>query len=372
MIGLLLGQHLLTAQAQSPEETGPNQEFTLETVDQITDQQSLLASAGGLLLNGNFEEIPFYFQVPNHWVAGGWHRWWTDTTPTMPEFDDLRPWSPPAFDGIHAQVYFKWGTSYEAGIYQEVSGLTPCVPYRLTMWAHNDSLVGVFPHARIGLDPQGTQLTSREFIGPENEYSIVHGGMPPLTVWSREQSNLFTWEQLVVEAEPVGEKLTAILYAYPEHPDDGRTYYFTTFWDAGQLTVSSFSGDRLPVPQNWTPSGFITDVNIVQDGNSLKVTWRTPSPASSQVWYDIIPPSVPITFTASSVVYLPIIANSNASYAYATTLNTTPTTNHQALIPNLEDGQTVSLLLLSRRPYTEACITEIYGPIKITIVQKLR
>ncbi|MCX7949984.1 MAG: hypothetical protein N2509_07710, partial [Treponemataceae bacterium] len=110
-----------------------------------------------LLINGNFDELPFYWRPPNHFIAGGWARWWIDGT-VLPEFDDVRT-QRPYYDGGHAQVYFKWGHTYEAGIYQVVSGLTPCVPYRFTMWARNHSLPGVLPHARIGLDPEGTQLT---------------------------------------------------------------------------------------------------------------------------------------------------------------------------------------------------------------------
>ena len=112
--------------------------FSMETQ---TDHPILTLGtpAGVLLVNGNFEEVPFYWRVPTHWVAGGWYRWWSESTPTLPEFDDIRSWSPRPYDGNHAQVYFKWGQSYEAGIYQEVSGLTPCTPYRLTMWAGNDS-----------------------------------------------------------------------------------------------------------------------------------------------------------------------------------------------------------------------------------------
>lgn len=320
--------------------------------------------AGVLLVNGNFEEVPFYWRVPNHWVAGGWHRWWSESTPTMPEFDDIRPWSPRPYDGYHAQVYFKWGLPYEAGIYQEVDGLTPCLPYRLTAWTRNDSNGEFLPHARIGLDPQGTQLTTRTPLGPEDEDSVVRGGMPPLTVWSPEQTARFTWEQLSVEAEPLGSKLTVILYARPEPL--GNAMYFTTFWDAAQLVTSTFPGGRLPPPTDLIPSDFITNVTITPVLDMLVIEWDTPAPSFHQVWYDILSPTVPVTPTGPYTLYLPLVMKS-LSYAYATPLDTQPATHYRAVISGLEDGQTVRLLLLSHHPTATECRTEVYGPAEIPV-----
>lgn len=362
---IILGHQSLAAWGTSPEHSlSPlSPEMDMET---RTDHPILASGtpAGVLLVNGNFEEVPFYWRVPNHWIAGGWYRWWSESTPTMPEFDDIRPWSPRPYDGNHAQVYFKWGQPYEAGIYQEVSGLIPCTPYRLTMWARNDSNDVILPHARIGLDPQGTQLTSRTPLGPEDEDSVVRGGMPPLTVWSPEQTARFTWEQLSVEAEPLGNKLTVILYARPEPL--GNAVYFTTFWDAGQLITSTFAGNRLPPPMDLTPSEFITNVTITTVLDRLVVEWDTLAPASTQVWYDILSPTVPVTPTGPYVVYLPLVMRS-ISYAYATPLDINPVTHHRAVISDLEDGQIVRLLLLSRHPTATQCQTEIYGPVEITL-----
>jgi hypothetical protein len=320
----------------------------------------------GLLVNGNFDQLPFYWRVPNHFIAGGWARWWMEGS-VIPEFDDVRSWRPWRYDGDHAQVYFKWGNTYEAGIYQVVTGLTPCVPYRLTMWARNHSLDGVLPHARIGLDPQGTPLTTRAPIGPNDEDSVVRTGLPPLTVWSREQTSLFTWEELSVEAEPLGDRLTVILYAYPEHPSDGRTYYFDTFWDAGRLITSTYPGGRLPEPVSWTSSGFITNVVVTPVLDSLVIEWETLAPAPTQVWYDVFSPVSPsITGTLPYTVYLPLVLRS-PFLQNATPLDLAPVTHHRAVIPGLQDGQTVRLYLLSRRPLTDACITEAYGPIEVTV-----
>ncbi|MBC7227585.1 MAG: hypothetical protein H5T61_10180 [Thermoflexales bacterium] len=318
-------------------------------------------SAGpNLLVNGNFDDpnYPFYWRYPNHFVAGGWIRWWIHLT-VLPEYDDARS-QRPYYDGGHAQVYFKWGHTYEAGIYQVVSGLTPCTPYRFTMWARNHSLEGVLPHARIGLDPEGTQLT------PSDDDCAVKTGLPPKTVWSREQTALFTWEELSVEAEPLGNRLTAILYAHPEPPNDGRTYYFDTIWDAGRLITGTYPGGRMPEPVSWTPSGFITNIVTSTLLNTLVVEWDTLAPASAQVWYNVISPTEPISFTGVFTVYLPLVVKS-PYYMFATALEASPSTHHRAVIGNLQNGQIVRFVVLSRRLYGGACVTEVSEPIEVTI-----
>jgi len=320
----------------------------------------------GLLVNGNFDELPFYWRVPNHFIAGGWARWWTIESPTIPEYDDVRPYSPPPYEGNHAQVYFKWGTPYEAGVYQVVSNLTPCVPYRLAMWTRNDAPHSFLPHARIGLDPQGTQLTTRAPLRPDDEDSVVRSGMPPLTVWSQEQTRGFTWEELSVEAEPLGSRMTVILYAHPEPLEIG-TYYFTTFWDAGRLITSTYPGGRLPVPASWTPSGFITNVVVTSVLDWLLIEWDTLAPASTQVWYDVLSPLSPtITGTLPYTVYLPLVLRSPYPQ-YSTPLDLTPMSHHRVGIPGLEDGQIIRFYLLSRHPLTDTCVTEVYGPVEVTV-----
>ncbi|MGB9777640.1 MAG: hypothetical protein ACPL7C_14015 [Anaerolineae bacterium] len=312
-----------------------------------------------LLVNGNFDELPFYWAYPNHHIAGGWMRWWILTD--LPEYDDARA-QRPYYDGGHAQVYFKWGNTYEAGIYQVVPGLTPCIPYRFTMWARNHSLEGVLPHARIGLDPEGTQLTS----GPHEGAVPRPPGLPPKTVWSREQTALFTWEELSVEAEPLGDRLTAILYAHPEPPNDGRTYYFDTIWDAGRLITGTYPGGRLPAPTSWTPSGFITNIVTTTVLNTLVIEWDTQDLASTQVWYTIISPTAPISFTGAFTVYLPLVMKA-PQYDYATPLDVTPVTHHRAVIAGLEDGQIVRFVAVSRRLYEGACVTEVSEPIEVVM-----
>lgn len=289
------------------------------------------ATTNDLLVNGSMEG-DYHWHPPNHYIAPGWERWWIHGT-IMPEFEFSRGSHTYYYDGNRAQVYFKWGDYYTAGIYQVVSGLTPCTPYELKMWGRSHSLDGALPHAKIGLDPQGTDLT------PDG---AVKSGLPPYTAWSGEQTNLFVWEQLSVQAEPWGNSLTAILYAAPR-PGSSAVHYFDTYWDAGSLTQTTYPNGKLPQPASWTPTGFIYNITATPSLNQMIITWNTSQPAPTQVWYNIIPAAQ----TAQ-----------NQAYAYATPLDLTPVTSHRAVIDGLHTGDTVQFVALSRRLNNNQCVTE--------------
>ncbi|HOT92987.1 MAG TPA: hypothetical protein PLJ78_12280 [Anaerolineae bacterium] len=325
--------------------------------------------AVNLLINGDMEMQPYTWYYPNHYVAPYWRRWWYYYS-VIPEYDDTRGGPRPncgeCDGGTHAQVYFKWGPSYQAGIYQRVTGLTPCTPYELSAYARSHSLEGVLPHARVGLDPQGTDMA------PGSDGGIF--SFPPYTAWSAEQTTLFVWEKLSVRAEPLGNSLTAILYAAPQ-PASNRTHYYDSYWDAAVLEPQAFPDNHLPAPDSWTPSGFIYDVQTQKGGNSLTVSWKTRSAASTQVRYEIVPyqPVTPITSTIiislTYQVYLPFVSRdpvpSPHTFTRYTALDTTPVTDHQVIITDIQAGDIVMLVPLSRRPTATTCTTETYYPLVI-------
>ena len=332
------------------------------------DARLQAAAPGNLLVNGGMDDLPFYWMYPNHFVAGGWNRWWIHLS-MLPEYDDTRT-TRPNHEGDHAQVYFKWfakGDEYHAGIYQVVDGLMPCVPYRFTMWARNHTLEGVKPQARIGLDTQGTQLTS----GPED--GAVFGALPASVVWSAEQVNLFVWEQLAVDAEPSGTRLTAITYAHPKLPEVGPfENYADTYWDTGRLEQISFAGGRLPAAPSAVPTSFISTPSASASGNSVTVQWSLTAPAPTQVWYRVIPPSTPSTIigTWSHQVFLPLVQYhmAPAGYTQITALQVNQQqTQYEATIADLQSGDTVRGLIVVRRPVQGACTTQVSVPFGITI-----
>ncbi len=326
------------------------------------------AAPGNLLVNGSMEELPFYWMYPNHHVAGGWGRWWIHGT-TLPEYDDVRT-SRPSYEGDHAQVYFKWfgyGQQYHAGIYQMVNEVVPCVPYRFTMWARNHTLEMVKPRARIGLDPLGTQLTS----GPE-EGAIL--ALPPTTVWSREQVNLFEWEQLSVDVEPVRDRLAAITFAHPELPATGgpASYYADTYWDAGRVERVDFPGGRFPDPATTESVDFISEIAIRPRLDSLAIEWLLDAPAPAQVWYRVVPKPAgdpPETIFIAHQIYLPLVSQSVSPLAYsqATPISSSAGRYHQVVISGLQDGDTVEGVVVMRRPIDGVCTTEISVPFSVRI-----
>jgi hypothetical protein len=305
--------------------------------------------AENLLVNGSMEE-GFYWKYPNHYVANGWKRWWKGKV--IPEYDDVREWRPWKYDGTHAQVYF-WTYPYTAGIYQRVA-VQPCTLYQFSMYGRNHSSSEIDHHARIGIDQYG------------REYGLYMSSLPVDIAWSPEQTFFRTWGLHTVTAESFSDTITAITYVSPE-PNNAP---YDTFWDAAKLTAVPFPNDRLPEPTVWEPSGFITNVVTQESAGAVVIEWDTLEPASTQVWYDIITPTVPITpggtLLISHTVYLPVIRFQRPPdhvYDFATPLDISPTTHHRTVISSLKEGEKVRFVILSRRQIDTACRTEMYGPI---------
>ncbi|MFP4344753.1 MAG: hypothetical protein ACLFU8_08680 [Anaerolineales bacterium] len=334
----------------------------------LVSSQAVTADTGNRLVNGDFEEEDpdthgFKWYYPNHFVALHWERWWMANS-VIPEYDDMRPggrWPP--YSGEHAQVYFKFGDTYHAGLFQVVDNLDPCRPYEFTMYTRNEGKKDyTHPHARIGLDPEGSRFT----VDPHPHTY----GLPPKTVWSQEQTELFKWEQLRVTTESLGSKLTAILYAAPIYFGDPKIVpYFDTFWDAGELQAVSFPGDKLPAPNSWnSPYIPAASVNTQLNGSQLTVNWNTTVAASGQVWYTRVPYTEPITTTTpySNTIYFPLISRSPVP-ELATAIDYAPTTSHSAVISGLNSQDEVYIWVLSRRADTNACVTEGHGPLHVTV-----
>ncbi|MGC9400105.1 MAG: hypothetical protein ACP5HM_13335 [Anaerolineae bacterium] len=300
------------------------------------------ATDENVLLNPGFEDGSFVKYYPNHYVAASWNRWWIHGT-NLPEFTDAG-WSREPYEGNHAQIYHSL-SRYTAGIFQVVDDLTPCRPYELTMYTKTHAEEGTQPHSRMGLDPYGTHLT---------DDGAVKQGLPPATIWSEEQVSLLTWESLSVKAEPIGDKLTVILYAAP---GPGSVYY-ETYWDSGALVPSSYDGGRLPEPAML--SDFIYDVNVVTGTTSITVSWHTTEPpAATQVWYNVFTPASPVTptTTMTHTAYLPLISRGEEPFAHATGISFMRATQHQALINGFAPGQGIRFIIVARRLNGDVCET---------------
>ncbi|MBN2005625.1 MAG: hypothetical protein JXA21_19865 [Anaerolineae bacterium] len=321
-----------------------------------------------LLVNGDFEiEDPstygFVWYPPNHYLALYWYRWWVNEWPSqIPEYDDMRPggrWPP--YSGKHAQVYFKWGARYEAGIYQVVENITPCMPHEFSMYVFSSGNPGTEPRAKIGLDPQGTKITQHDHV--HNDLL----GWPPYMQWSAWSTAFRSWDRLAVTTESLGTQMTAVAYANPSYSGSNIPFY-DTWWDYGSLYQLNFPSGKLPEPASWT-SLYLSNVAAQRIGDQLNVTWNSTMPASTQVWYTVqkyyepVTPTVPLSYT----VYLPLVAYSRP--VQITTLDPNPVTSHSVTISltGLNSKDSIKYWVLSRRPDVSVCVTEGHGPFEYVI-----
>ena len=318
------------------------------------EPQAPLGGGENLLRNGNMEE-GFYWKYPNHFVANDWQRWWLGEI--IPEYDDVRPWRPWHYDGAHAQVYFKWGVPYTAGIFQQVT-VTPCAQYQFNMYGRNHSNVYVNHHTRIGIDPWG------------REYGLYMTELPDDVAWSEEQTYYYEWGLHTVITESQAETITVLTYVSPD------PYYttFDTLWDAGSLfelppSPARFSGPFIP-----DSNGIITAITTTTQSGSVLVTWKTSQPASSQLWYQVIDLS-PLPTPNPSLTqrrYLPMVARamspqpvSIAKYTLYTQADAYDTTFHQTVINSLWPRQLVEFIVMVRAPGEDRCYTFYSQPVQI-------
>lgn len=284
-----------------------------------------------LLINGNMEELPFYWKPPNHFIAGEWRRWWIGGG-DIPEYDDVRSWRPQRYDGHHAQVYFRWGEPYTAGIYQRVQGVEPCRFYEFEMYGRNHSHDYTNHHARIGIDPLGRVYNTID--------NPTITSLPDDIVWSPEQTFYFTWGRHTVTAEALDDRVTAIVYV---SPNAGHGYY-DTFWDAGSLVEVSPPGGRLPEPSTYAPTGFVENVSATALLDQIVITWDTAQPASSQVWYNVN------------------VTTTNDTYAYASAADMDPKKHHRVVLDGFQSGTAIEFVAVSRRLTGGECVTGISTP----------
>ncbi len=331
-----------------------------------------------LLRNGSMDEEPFYWRPTNHYIAGGWYEWWVGDP--LPEFIDggiiyhnvCYPPPPPGkicVDDMHnsSQGYIRWGTPYIAGIYQPVSGVTPCLPYTLRVYNRNDSSRY---RPRVGIEPSGWVIT-RTLSGTNNcppdgaspcpdPRFESEDEMPDTIVWSDYGDHAaYTWAPIEVTAEAFSTTISVWLYAAPL--DSGP---LSTYWDAASLTQGTYPGDRLPEPEDWTPSPVITNIQVITVLDHLLISWTTLEPTLGQVWYTVLPePAAPYTGTLTSTVYLPLVLTNKSPYAATTPLVYQYQTDFSAIIGDLQDGETVRFVIVGRRLVGDRCTTlvsEVY------------
>ena len=342
-----------------------------------------MGTAGAnLLRNGSMDEEPFYWRPTNHYIAGGWYEWWVGDY--LPEFIDggiiyhnvCYPPPPPGkicVDDLHnsSQGYIRWGDPYIAGIYQPVSGLTPCLPYTLRAYNRNDS---DRYRPRVGVDPTGwvitRMLTGGTYNCPPDGFSQCpdprldsEDDFPDTMIWSDYGDHAaYTWAPIELTFKPLSTTVSVWLYAAPL--DAGP---LSTYWDSVSLRQGTFPGGKLPEPEDWTPTDLITAVQTITALDHLWISWTTQEPSLGQLWYTIIPAqTVTVTGPLSESVYLPLVLRGKSDYAF-TPLDYTFATSFTEVLGGLHDGDTVRFVILAHRLAGGECRTEASAFYEVTI-----
>jgi hypothetical protein len=319
---------------------------------------------GDLLKNGNMDQLGFYWRPPNHWIAGGWFEWFSTKPFNFPEYGD----------GFERNFYHTYpssqrlqlfGSDYAAGLMQSPT-VTPCTYYQFQAFGQsrpgsvNPPPVEVNSHMKVGIEPYGWK--SGRSIRDGYDPGLEPEDFPATVIWSPEATHNFVFAPYTITAEAQSDKVTVILYAYPEIDIPGGVEWNDTIWDTASLVeVPPPPGTRLDGGNVPEPDGLISNVSARVMPEVAIVQWETSVPASTQLLYRIAEPADPISNTQllTYSLYLPMVthaAGPSVLDRYSRP-DTAPVLHHQVVLVGLPEIYTIDFVALSRRLTGEACVT---------------
>ncbi len=256
-----------------------------------------------LLRNGDFEEgsggaWPFQDGIPEVQIAPGWRGFYVDNPPSYAKIPvhcvgnpDCSYWRRPEFRGVSsgefsyrvhqgflAQKYFTFAGQHEAGLYQQVGGITPGTQLRfsayMVTWSCMPSATqwNVCPttplssspapmHTKVGIDP----------TGGTNPWS-------PNIVWSPELNAIDNWTLFSVEAKAANSTVTVFTYSWADWTDHFFRLNNDVYLDTASLVVV---GNPVPRPTGSpTPGAVETPVTV---STPVPVFTATPLPDGTVV-----------------------------------------------------------------------------------------
>ncbi|MBI3363146.1 MAG: hypothetical protein HY023_18750, partial [Chloroflexi bacterium] len=143
-----------------------------------------------------------------------------------PNFESYRSPVPPfrvLISHTALRISIEAGKSYEAGVYQRVSGITPGTPLRYVAQGHTWSSTGDDPFRSEGAD----RATMKVGIDP-------FGGADPMAgtvVWSNPVDSFDEYREIEVRTVAMNETITLFLYAHPT----ACIKHNESFWDDNRL-----------------------------------------------------------------------------------------------------------------------------------------
>jgi LysM repeat protein len=204
-----------------------------------------------LLKNPGFEQGFFHWSGINEiYVAHEWTPWWrarTDADPPAtyftPEYKKADGYIYPnrVHSGAAAQQWFTFYSTHQAGMYQQVFGVTPGVRYRFTVWAQvwsstqDDPLVSfdpAYPNLQVGIDTTGNWNPWDSDI-----------------VWSGTVAFYDKWGQLSVEAVAENSVITVFMRSEPNFSVKHNDMY----WDDAVLVAVDGGSSAQPTSPPASP-----------------------------------------------------------------------------------------------------------------------
>jgi LysM repeat protein len=198
------------------------------------------AQGGGqnLLTDGDFEAPPTWPMqdgIGEVQVAPGWRAWYLDQPMSYvqvpincgeskqgyhcywmrPEFRDnvAASFANRVHGGVRSQKYFSYGRMHEAGLYQQVGGVTPGSTLRFAIWIQAWQCFEIDKCGKNGIrSDQPADMHLRVGIDPT-------GGTDPFSpniVWSPEREAFDRWVEFSVQAQARSSTVTVFTHSRPE------------------------------------------------------------------------------------------------------------------------------------------------------------
>jgi hypothetical protein len=252
--------------------------------------QAAAQQSGNLLANPGFEG-PYVKQcchtsgglaglpIDEVQVARGWHGWWyppgIDAAHPeycgddaddycqawhRPEWREAAPFSERIREGENAQKYFTFYSVHEAGMYQQVSGLTPGARLRFTVYMHAWSTNDDSPFSagqdymgmKVGIDP----------TGDANPWSAA-------IVWSEVRDAFDVYQEYTVEAVAQAGTVTVFTHSQPQWGWKHNDVYVD---DASLVVIGGASGaGAVSAPEADAPTSLPAEAAAGAIGSG--VTW---------------------------------------------------------------------------------------------------
>lgn len=166
-----------------------------------------------------------------------------------------------------------------------------------------------------------------------------------------------TTHQVILDTPPITQPLRFAALSRHLQDDQYVTEAFTQTFE---------TPERVPPPASWTPSEAIQNIAIVTGTNRIELTWETTLSTTTQAWYRVLPAPTPPTSHTLMLgfnIYLPFIAHTSFNFPNHTLLSVTPTLQHSAIITDLQEGETVSLVIVASYVNENQTITTLVSKI---------